>query len=70
VSHVTGCHQGHSRTIDPARTAYALGKTTTAAATAEYFAGSLGVDEACEAILAGFLGRNFLVIPGRRANFA
>jgi NAD(P)-dependent dehydrogenase (short-subunit alcohol dehydrogenase family) len=34
------------------------------------FAGSIGVDEACEAILTGILGRNFLVIPGRRANFA
>ena len=34
------------------------------------FAGSLGLDEACEAILAGILGRGFLVIPGRRANFA
>jgi NAD(P)-dependent dehydrogenase (short-subunit alcohol dehydrogenase family) len=34
------------------------------------FAGSLGVDEACEAILAGILGRRILVIPGRRANFA
>ena len=34
------------------------------------FAGSLGLDEACQAILAGILGRSFLVIPGRRANFA
>jgi NAD(P)-dependent dehydrogenase (short-subunit alcohol dehydrogenase family) len=34
------------------------------------FAGSLGLDEACQAILRGILGRSFLVIPGRRANFA
>lgn len=34
------------------------------------FAGSLGVDEACHAILAGILGRSFLVIPGRRAKLA
>ena len=34
------------------------------------FAGSLGADEACEAILTGILGRNFLGSPGCRANFA
>ena len=34
------------------------------------FAGSLGLDEACDAILDGILGRSFLVIPGRRAKLA
>lgn len=34
------------------------------------FAGSLGLDEACEAILRGLEGRRFLVIPGRRAKLA
>lgn len=34
------------------------------------FAGSLGLDEACRAILAGIRGDGFLVIPGRRARLA
>lgn len=34
------------------------------------FAGSLGLDEACAAILAGITGDRFLVIPGRRARLA
>jgi len=34
------------------------------------FAGSLGLDEACRAILRGLDGRGFLVIPGRRAKLA
>lgn len=34
------------------------------------FAGSLGLDEACRAILRGLDGRAFLVIPGRRAKLA
>jgi len=34
------------------------------------FAGSLGLDEACDAILRGILGGRFLVIPGRRAKLA
>lgn len=34
------------------------------------FAGSLGLDEACRAILRGLDRRGFLVIPGRRAQLA
>jgi short-subunit dehydrogenase len=34
------------------------------------FAGSLGLDEACDAILRGILDGRFLVIPGRRAKLA
>lgn len=34
------------------------------------FAGSLGLDEACHAILEGILRPRFLVVPGRRAKLA
>ena len=34
------------------------------------FAGSLGLDEACAAILRGLEGGGFLVVPGRRAQLA